>query len=233
MWSIIILAICLLWPPTAMAVNPVYVATTGNNSYSCKSAESQLKPKRTINGAIVCITTPGGIIYIKPGTYVEELDTLARPIIGGNGPSYTSATRIEGIGTGTVIIQSPIATSGTTLWVHHPNDKFLVFKNLTFDAAGRAGTAVMVYGPAHHIRFDHVKIRRAVSNDNVVIMGASNVELLDTTITEGVSNGVGLMGIISGFLCRRCHMTMNGGKGISIHKGAKTDISLMETDISR
>ena len=219
-------------PPNPPTGNPIYVAKTGNDNNSCTAAESQSTPKLTILNALQCMTVPGKVLYIKAGTYVEEIDTVANPITGGNGPSYSDATRIEGFSSDVVIIQSPLATSGITLWVHNSTDKFLIFKKLTIDAAGHAGNALIIYGPAHHIRFDTVTIKDAAPYENALIYAADNIEMLDTTITGAGTNGLGLAGVINTFMCMRCHITGNGAKGIDVRNGgAKTNISIVRTEI--
>src|SRR5215471_4985169 len=49
-----------------------YVATTGSNSNSCNSAQSQSTPKLTINAGAGCLAA-GDTLIVKAGTYVESL----------------------------------------------------------------------------------------------------------------------------------------------------------------
>jgi len=218
--------------PIPTTGNPIYVAKTGSASNTCTAAESQSTPKLTIGDALQCMTVPGKVMYIKAGTYVEEIDTVTNPITGGNGPSYSDATRIEGFGSDVVVIASPVATSGITVFIHNSTDKFLIFKKLTIDAASHAGNALIIYGPAHHIRFDTVTIKNALPNENALIYAANNIEMLDTTVTGAGTNGIGLAGAIDTFLCMRCRIMLNGARGVDVRNGgAKTNISIMRTDI--
>jgi hypothetical protein len=221
-------------PPPIPSGNIIYVRKTGGSpSNNCTDAESTGTAKQTIADACQCMTVPGKVMMIEGNgnVYTEEIDTVTCPITGGNGPSYTDATRIEGYGTTPPIIQSPVGTSGQTLFVRNATDKYLIFKNLIIDAANRAGDALILYGPAHHIRFDTVTFKNATF-DNALIYAASNIEMIDTIITTGASHGLALAGAIDTFMCMRCHIMLNGAKGVDIrNSGAKTNISIMRTEI--
>ena len=220
-------------PPTPTG-NPIYVrGTAGSPSNTCAQAENANTAKQTIGDACQCMTTPGKIMLVEGNgnTYAEEINTQTCLLTGGNGPSYTDATRIEGYGTPHPIIQSPVATNDVTLYIQNANDKYLIFKNLTIDAASRAGNAVIVNSPAHHIRFENVTIKGASPNANVFIYGVNGMEMVDTTVTQGAANGIELAGPIDTFLCTRCHLTSNGGKAVEVFPGVKTNISFLQTEM--
>jgi parallel beta helix pectate lyase-like protein len=214
--------------------NPIYVRkTAGSPSNSCAQAEDPAHAKQTIADACQCMTTPGKVMFIEGNgnVYQEEIDTQTCLLTGGNGPSYANATRIEGYGTPYPTIQSPVSNNDITLYIRTANDKFLIFKNLVIDAASRAGNALIITTPAHHIRFEGVEIKGASPNANVFMYGANNVDMVSTTITTGGGNGLELAGPMDSFLCAMCTIKSHGGKGIHVFPGVKTNISFMQTEI--
>src|SRR4030095_1554131 len=100
--------------------NPIYVRkTAGSPSNSCIAAEQTTTAKQTIADACQCMTVPGKVMMIEGNgnTYVEQIDTGSGcPITGGNGPSYTTATRLEGYGTPLPTIQAPVGAQ-MVLWL--------------------------------------------------------------------------------------------------------------------
>ena len=220
-------------PPTANG-NPIYVRKgAGSPSNDCNAAENPATAKQTIADACQCMTVPGKVMLIEGNgnIYPEEIDTLTCPLTGGNGPAFDTATRLEGYGTTLPVLQSPVATSSITLWLRNVNDKFLVFKKLTIDAASRAGEAVLIASPAHHIRFDTVHLTGSLY-ESALLIGVSNIEMIDTFLTGAGSNGLGLAQGFDTFLCQRCHLFSNGAKGLDVRDtGTRTNITLRETEI--
>jgi hypothetical protein len=50
-----------------------FVATTGSNAHSCAVAQTITTPKQTIAGGIACLN-PGDTLYIRAGTWTEQID---------------------------------------------------------------------------------------------------------------------------------------------------------------
>ena len=60
-----------------------YVATTGSDSNSCNSAQSQSTPKLTINAGAGCLAA-GDTLIVKAGTYDEVLPNVFPAGTAGN-----------------------------------------------------------------------------------------------------------------------------------------------------
>jgi Right handed beta helix region len=217
--------------------NPIYVrkpASGGNDANTCTQAESQGTAKATITNALrECMNVPGKVLYVEAGTYVEEIDTLQTPITGGSGPSFTTATRIEGYGAGPTILQSPPG-GNVTLWLRG-TDQYLHFKKLTIDGANRTFNTVAIAESAHHIRFEEVEVKNTLGAglfEGIHVSGANQIELVNVSIRDVQTDAVKLVGTINGFLCQRCHLFGALGKGLNVtSSGAKSNITIQETEL--
>jgi Right handed beta helix region len=227
---------------TPTTANPIYLRCPGpsgsSNHFSCTDAEDPAKAKATLtgsDGALACMTLAGKVLYIEGSgcTYTEEWDSGAGGIAGGQGPSYETATRLEGYGTTAPVIQSPAASSGITWFLRSTNDTFLVFKRLVFDAAGHAGNTIAVFQSAHHIRFQDVEVKNTRHGyEPFYLQGASNIELVDVFVHDGGTHALTLDGDISNFLCQRCHLYQAGQAGLNVtSSGAKTNLTLDTLEI--
>jgi hypothetical protein len=216
--------------------NPIYVRkTAGSPTNSCIAAENQATAKQSIGDACQCMIVPGKTMFIEGNgnTYVEMLDTGGGcPLTGGNGPSYDTATRLEGYGTPVPTIQAP-AGADLVLHLRSSGDHYLVFKKLMVDGANQAPNAVAVFPVAHHIRFEEVDVRNTGGGfETFYITGASNIELVDTFVHDAGTHALTLDASISNFLCQRCHLFNAAGKGLNVNSaGTKTNLTFQETEV--
>lgn len=228
--------------------NPIYVrcaaasGETSNDSFSCLEAEDAAKAKRTLGNAITeCMNTvPGKVLNLEGNgcTYAEELDTQLKPIMGGNGPSMTTATRIEGYGTTLPVIQSPNpgpALSGAMLYLHN-NDHFLTFKRLIFDGNNRVFNLGVFLGGTHHIRLEEVELKNSLSGgfEGLYIENSNNIELVKVFIHHTGTHGISLDNGIDTFLCDECHVfnAAGTGKGINVTSaGTKTNLTFNRPEV--
>ena len=210
--------------------NPIYVAQTGGTpTTDCTTAENQATPIRTITQGLACMTVPGKTMFIKAGTYSEVIDTGVTPITGGNGPSFSTATTIEGFGSDVVTIQVPVGSFLPLYLRNGTNDKYIVFRKLIFDSAGRAGSNGPTFDTGvHHIRFENCEIKNSVF-ETVYVFNANNIELAQTSIHNAGAAAVVLDGTIDGFLCQRCSVYDSAG-GIQWNTtGSKGNIVIRES----
>lgn len=227
------------------SAQPIYLRCPGptgsSNNFSCIDAEDPAKAKATLtgsNGALSCMVLAGKVLYVEGSgcSYTEEWDSGTLSITGGNGPSYTTATRIEGYGSTPPVFLSPTATSGITFFLRNANDKFLIIKNLVVDAANKAGNAVAIFGPAHHIHFEQVSMRNTVNApggayEPLYLLGASDIELVDVFVSGGGMDGITLEGSLNNFLMQRVHL-LNNVKGVNIVSGGtKTNITMNQVEV--
>src|SRR6185503_20939099 len=71
-----------------------YVATTGNDAHVCTTAQTITTPKRTIKSGVKCLK-PGDKLYIRAGTYTEQID-LQGPNITGTAGNYVTIAGYPG-----------------------------------------------------------------------------------------------------------------------------------------
>jgi hypothetical protein len=217
----------------ATSGNPIYVAQTGGTpTTDCTTAENQATPIRTITQGLACMTVPGKTMFIKAGTYSEAIDTGATPITGGNGPSYSTATTIAGFGTDVVTIQLPVGGFLPLFLQNGANDKYILFRKLIFDAANRTDSNGIGFGAGvHHLRFEQVEVKNTVF-EGIYVLGASNVELVQTSVHDAGAVAVQLQGAIDGFLCQHCALYDSAGGmnwNFSGDTGAKSNIVIRES----
>src|SRR5438445_5069087 len=67
-----------------------YVATTGNDSNSCSTAQTITTPKHTLNSAVGCLLA-GDTLFVRAGTYDESIEGSA---FTGSGTNWTNKIRI-------------------------------------------------------------------------------------------------------------------------------------------
>jgi hypothetical protein len=215
---------------TPVSGNPIYVAATGGTpTTDCTTAENQATPIRTITQGLTCMTVPGKTMFIKAGTYSEAIDTGAQPIVGGNGPSYSNATTIEGFGSDVVTIQLPVGGFLPLYLNNGANDKYMVFRKLIFDAAGRAFSNGIGFGAGgHHLRFEQVEVKNSVF-EAVYVFNASNIELVQANIHDAGAVAVQLDGTLDGFLCQHCALYDSAGGLNWNNAGAKGNIVIRES----
>src|SRR5215831_13853034 len=72
MKKLLLVLLLTLFPVIAHGAT-YYVATTGSDSNSCRSAQSQSAPKLTINAGIGCLSA-GDTLIVKQGIYNEVID---------------------------------------------------------------------------------------------------------------------------------------------------------------
>jgi Right handed beta helix region len=178
---------------------------------------------------------PGKVMYIEGNgnTYVEQIDTGGGcSLTGGNGPSYDTATRLEGYGSPLPVVQAPVGAD-KVLWLRASGDHYLIVKKLSFDAANQAVNGVVVFPIAHHVRFEEVEAKNTVGGfETFYLTGASNIELIDTFLHDAGTHALTLDASITNFLCQRCHLFNAAGKGLNINSnGTKANLTFQETEV--
>ena len=139
-----------------------YVATTGNDANSCAAAQDINTPKRTINNAVYCLT-PGSTLYIRTGTYPEQLwDAIP------SGTSWSQPVIVAAYSGETVILQPLVGASRV---LHFQNShQYIVIDGLILDGINIVDEVVKItYGSdpatsAHHIRIQNSEIKNGPVN---------------------------------------------------------------------
>jgi len=163
-------------PPTGT----FYVATTGDDSRSCATAQNSATPKQTLTSGVGCLGVAGNILLLRAGTYVDSLDTGLTPIVGG--ASWAAPTTIAAYPGETVTLQAASGKPVVLFLRNGPTDKFLLFDRLIVDGASVAlsnGLAAMAQ--VHDIRFQNGEIKNTYY-EPVFLQDASNIEILSSHI---------------------------------------------------
>ena len=107
-----------------------YVATTGNDGYACTTAQTISTPKRTIKSGVGCLK-PGDKLYIRTGTYTEQID-LATPNKSGTAGYYIT---IAGYPGEKPTVRYSEGTDGYSVIRAWGNRGWLIFENLILDGS--------------------------------------------------------------------------------------------------
>lgn len=131
-----------------------YVATTGNDANTCAQSQSTATPKRSFNLALACMSA-GDILYIRSGTYTEQIDIQTVNLTGTAGNYIT----IAGYPGETVTLSftdganmyGPIKARGNRGW--------FIFENLVLDGAnGGDGSGWQLRDGNHDFILRNLKI---------------------------------------------------------------------------
>ena len=180
--------------PSVANATAYYVATTGNNGNSCSTATNPngSAPRRTIAQGIACLSA-GDTLYIRQGTYVEQLRNWDGSVTFPAGTDW---------GSGVITIASypgETATLQGGIDMHETNSnngvapQYLIFDRLVIDGAGNPNSTAnsgfnLVYLRTSHIRFSNSDIGN-VNNDIMQLnLGAVDVQFINNKIHDAYVN---------------------------------------------
>jgi parallel beta-helix repeat protein len=158
-----------------------YVAQNGNDSNSCAVSQNIASPKLTFASAVPCLN-PGDTLYIRAGTYNQQLDlqgpnktgTLGNYITIAGYPGekptiqYTEGTNSYG----------PIKARGDLGW--------LIFDNLIIDGAlSGNGTGWAIRDGNHDFILRNLEIKNF--HQVGILVGGNNIQILNSKIHHQVS----------------------------------------------
>jgi hypothetical protein len=206
-------AIWILLRPAVSAAATYYVATNGNDSYSCAQAQSINTPKRNLtgsSGALACLSA-GSTLFIRSGSYPAFHYTY------GSGTSWTNAITIAAQ-PGEIVTIGGINVAGL------PAKQFIIFDKLIIDAQRAGLEAVRIADGSNHIRFTNGEIKNAIrqgvliphqgDTDNEFI----NMRIHDNGSVEDHDHGMYISG--SRTLVENCDIYNNPlGWAIHIYNG--------------
>lgn len=168
----------------------------------------------TINNALAANTTVAGdILYIRAGTYSEQIKSATQTIPTGtswtNAPliaGYTGETvQIRGIGLGASYIQ------------------YVIFDNLVIDATGTGGEGVWLSLGTNHVRVKNSEIKNSsVSGVQVPHQTASFNEILNCKVHNNGSHATQDHGLYIGgdnTLIDHCEIYSNIAYGVQVYNG--------------
>jgi hypothetical protein len=171
-------------PPTAGVV--YYVALTGTNT-TCAAASTITTPARTFAFAVACLA-PGDTLYIRAGTWTEQLNlgTLA-----GTPGNYKT---IAGYPSERPCLTAKSGPVGSAVYTYGTIN-YVVLRNLKIDGlcdgttianlAAQYGMTISNQGtPPHHLLIDNVEISNWRYNGILIGGGANNITIQNSQIHD-------------------------------------------------
>jgi parallel beta-helix repeat protein len=168
-----------------------YVATTGNDAHVCTTAQAITTPKRTIKSGISCLK-PGDKLYIRGGTYTEQIDLMGPNKTGTAGYYIT----IAGYPGEKPTVRYSEGSNGYGVIKARGNRGWLIFDNLILDGAlSGSGTGWQIREGNHDFILRNLEIKNFQFN-GVYLDGANNVQILNSKIHhQGATDGKRWYGI--------------------------------------
>lgn len=141
-----------------------YVATTGDDSRSCSTAQNIVSPKRTITSGLGCVAA-GDTLYVRGGTY-SAIDSNGTRI--PTGTSWTDAPVIAAYAGETVIISGSnnIAAPSSQ---GQSEIKYVIFDGMKFNGASGGNDVLGFWGNVHHIRIKNCEAYGAPAGQHMGI----------------------------------------------------------------
>lgn len=158
----------------AYAASTFYVATDGDDSRSCATAQNIATPKRNISGAsgaLTCVTPANAdIINVRGGTYTGNSNRISSSLVTiPDGTSWANALTIKAYNSETVILN--ITSFGA---ISLENERYLIFQDLIVDGTGHDSstdsgiwcgtTSPGVIPNSDHVRLTNVTVRNWPNN---------------------------------------------------------------------
>jgi parallel beta-helix repeat protein len=131
-----------------------YVATNGQDSRACATAQDLNQPKQTIASGLQCLR-PGDTLYLRGGTYTQTIDSSVQAPPSGS--SWADAPRIAGYPGETVLLRPQGNRAGIGIAdgvTHH-----VIFANFVIDGTDSQGAEMVTLIHAHHIRIEDTEVR--------------------------------------------------------------------------
>jgi parallel beta-helix repeat protein len=225
---VVLLTIYISFSLGALTVSAAtyYVATTGNDANACATAQTITTPKRTIAAGVACLN-PGDTLYLRAGTYTEQIDLMG-PNKSGTAGNYIT---IAGYPGDTVTLRytdsapamfGPIKARGNRGW--------FIFENLILDGVdGTNGSFWQIRDGNHDFILRNLEIKRfhlnALYLDGVSNVTIQNCRLHDQRSTLGVpgTRGYGIyLHHGTNVLVEGNDVYNNPGGGLQIYPGPIT-----------
>lgn len=219
-----------LAPPTDNA-NTIYVAATGGApTTDCFAAENQATPIRTITGGLVCMTVPGKHLSVKAGTYVENIVTNTHPIVGGNGPSFSTATVLEAFGSDVVTLRAPSTDIPVIQLNNGTSDKYIIVRGFIIDGNTLSGTTGIQVEGSQHIRLENIEIKNT-GYEGMYGNNATDIQIVDSSMHNLGYAGISFDGTNGNWLVERTTIRSNADTGIVQNTGTVSGLLVKESTI--
>jgi Right handed beta helix region len=206
-------------PQDVPPVDAFYVSTpettaSASDDHSCDAARAMQTPRRTIARAMECLT-PGAVLYVRGGTYVETILDGPRDY---SGLSWDRATRVAAHNGERVVIKAP---TGANFAVQIGRRHHVIFEHIVVDGTGVVYDAVKLNGASHHIRFRDGQIFGGTHQGVNIQDQATGHEIVNMEIRGNGSSQLdhGVYIASSGNLVERSRIHDNSGYGVHVYNG--------------
>jgi len=181
---IVLLTICissLLIGAVTVDAAIYYVAATGDDARACTTAQTSTTPKRTIASGVACLN-PGDTLYLRSGTYTEQIDLMG-PNKSGTAGNYIT---IAGYPGETVTIQyADLIENGLGPIKARGNRGYFIFENLVLDGiASTRFTGWQIRDGNHHFILRNLEIKNQKYNG--VYIEGNDIQILNCKIHDAV-----------------------------------------------
>lgn len=217
-------------PPSG---NPIYLSAGGHSDVptdagDCTVPENILTPRATLAAALACMQVPGKVLYIRGGTYADNIDTGVAAIVGGI--AADNPTRIEAYGNETVLLALPV---GKSVGLFLRDVSYITVKKLVVDALGRAGSNAFACINADHLVIEASTFRNSYYEPGY-LADCTDVAISQTTFhTSQVSAGVTLDGAVNNLTLAQVEIHTIPAQGLkaNVGSGSNTNLVVKETQI--
>lgn len=199
--------------PRAATAATYYVATTGNDA----NPGTQAQPFQTI-GKGLRVLTAGDTLYLRDGTYTEEIDSNKQRI--PTGTSWSNAVTIAAYPGEPVTLQ-PSAAVVVNLVASYV--QYVILDGLVLDAGNSSDGGISILNGAHHIRVQNGEVKNAPRQGIFVASSpaSSYNEFLNLKVHDNGGSGQehGFYIQTTHNLIDGCKIYNNAGYGVHIYNG--------------
>jgi Right handed beta helix region len=210
-----LLTLCFLLVAFPAWGTTFYVATTGNDSNSCATAQSASTPRRTIIGGIGCVTAGAGdTVIVASGNYGSEL--VGSSFSTKSGTSWANAM--------TVKAATPLGVQVSRISPDNAANAYIIWDGFLISCGATSGTTGMyINGGAHHQRFQNGEVTNCGQGGQLgPTGGVGGNEFINMNVHHnGSSNQYhGFYVSTSNNIIRNCQIHHNSGYGIQFYPGS-------------
>lgn len=173
-------------PQTTWVIAPASASPPGVDGQAC-TLEAPCATIAHVAGRM----TAGNTLYLRGGTYTQNIDSGTAAIPGGT--SWSAATTIAAYGSEVAILTY---TPYVGVWFRNPvTDHYIVVDRLIFDGTSTAEISGMAFQEGTH----HIRVQNCVFRNNyyehMIVNGGDQIQVLNTTFTDNAFvSSIRLMG---------------------------------------
>lgn len=176
----------------------------GSNANSCTAAQNINTPKLTIGnlfspdtpsaGGLSCLAAPGDIVYVRQGTYPNDVDanTGRTPIAAGTSFNSGQFTMVSNYQNEVVWIKpnGPNTYTGGIFAISNSTTKYFVVNGINMDGVNidtdaNTGGAFGAGPTTSHIRYQNFEAKNLYGMGGQTAVGSDDIQFINLTIHDG------------------------------------------------